>query len=220
MSTSKHHVERLTRLLKDRVVREEGGEWGATEMGGSVIFTLFGKRGVWSCGPDGCDGKGFLLSVQGYSKRRPLPASSKGALEEDKRNPSPPKAWIRLTPAPDNSTDVDFYADKEFESLVSALVDPVQAENTFVSPSCKARSSNTRKRRPRRETEEKATLFAEVLKQHPGYDQGNVARAADELYFQRYGGKRQKWTEDDVRNAFRAMGWNWKEMKESAQCNR
>lgn len=134
MSTSKHHIERLTGLLKDRVVREEGEEWGATEMGGSVVFTLFGKRGVWSCGPDGCDGKGFLLSVQGYSKRRPLPASYKDALEEDKKNPSPPKAWIRLTPAPDNSTDVDFYADKEyqslFESLVSELVDPVQGLST------------------------------------------------------------------------------------------
>jgi hypothetical protein len=74
---------------------------------------------------------------------------------------------------------------------------------------------------PSAEVQERANLFLEILRKSPHYRQAQVAKAAAERYWQAQGGKeRPQWTKHHVQNAFRAMGWSWREEKERALQNR
>jgi hypothetical protein len=74
---------------------------------------------------------------------------------------------------------------------------------------------------PSAEVQERAKLFLEILRKSPHYRQDQVAKAAAERYWQAQGGEeRPQWTRHTVQNAFRAMGWHWREEKERALHNR
>lgn len=69
-----------------------------------------------------------------------------------------------------------------------------------------------RRRGPTDKTRERAKLFRRIHKDHPSYTQKGVATAANRDYAStrdRIGDSQHEYTEDDVRNAFRAMGWKW-----------
>jgi hypothetical protein len=68
-----------------------------------------------------------------------------------------------------------------------------------------------RRRTPRKETRRKAEIFRTIKTEHPEWSYAQVAREAERAASVRagQGETAPKYNEDDVRNVYRAMGWEW-----------